>query len=79
LQEGINESRYEARQESSETRDVARMESSKLQTMIGQLIQHINNNSSQTEVSSVEKRKHDAKTPSSNPEDKDMTSPDHRK
>jgi hypothetical protein len=92
LQEGINESRNEARkelagarnearQESSETRDVARMESSKLQDMMGQLIQHINNNNStsQTAVSSAEKRKHDAKTTSINPEDKDMTSPDHRK
>jgi hypothetical protein len=48
---------------------------------MGQLIQQINNNNdtSQTVVSSAEKRKPDAKTPSTNPEDKDMTSPDYRK
>jgi hypothetical protein len=72
LQEGIKESRYEARQESSESKDVARMESSKLQTMMGQLIL-------QTAVSSAEKRKHDAKTPFTNPEEKDIPSPEHRK
>jgi hypothetical protein len=77
LQEGINESRNEARKDN----DVARNESSKLQDMMCQLIQHINNNNStsQTAVSSTEKRKHDAKTPSTNTEDKDMISPDHRK
>jgi hypothetical protein len=60
---------------------VARKQSPKLQDMMGQLIQHINNNNStrETAVSSAKKRKHDAKTPSTNPEDKDMTSPDHRK
>jgi hypothetical protein len=81
LQEGINESRNGARKEFSESRNEAGQESSKLQEMIGQLIQHINNNNStsRTAVSSAEKRKHDAKTPSTNPEDKDMTSPDHRK
>jgi hypothetical protein len=81
LQEGLHESRKEARKESSESRNEARTESSVLQDMMSQLIQHINNNksTSQTPVTSTEKRKHDAKTTSINPEDKDMTSPEHRK
>jgi hypothetical protein len=38
-----------------------------------------NNSTSQKVANSAEKRKHDAKTTSINPEDKDMTSPEHRK
>jgi hypothetical protein len=68
LKEGINEVKYDARKEASELKDMMR--------------QLMNNNGSSnssrhTPVTSTEKRKHNAKTPSTNPEE--MPSPDHRK
>jgi hypothetical protein len=71
-------------------RNEARQESADLKEMIRQMMTYNNNNNnnnststststSQTVVNSAEKRKHVAKTTSTIPEDKDMTSPDHRK
>jgi hypothetical protein len=50
-----------------------------LKEMMRQLMNNSNNSSRHTPVTSTEKREHDAKTPSTNPEDKEMPSPDHRK
>jgi hypothetical protein len=62
-------------------RNEARQESSELKVMMSHMMKHINNINStiQTPVTSTEKRKHDAKNTSINPEDKVMTSPEHRK
>jgi hypothetical protein len=84
LAEGINDVKAELKDEFrlglNESRNEARKESYVLQDMMSQMIKHINNNNStsQTPVTSTEKRKHDAKTTSINPEE-EMASPDHRK
>jgi hypothetical protein len=69
LKEGINEVKYDARKDASELKDMMR-----------QLMNNNSNNRTRhTPVTSTEKRKHDAKTPSTNPEEREMPSPDHRK
>jgi hypothetical protein len=68
LQEGLDEVKYNATKEAFE-----------LKEMMRKLINKDSNSTRHTPVTSTEKRKHDAKTPSTNPEEKEMASPDHRK
>jgi hypothetical protein len=82
LKEGLNEVKNNAKKEAGDARKEAfeaRKEASDLKDMMRQLTNNSINSTRQTPVTATEKRKHDTKTPSTNPEEKEMPSPDHRK
>jgi hypothetical protein len=82
----MNEVKDDARKEALKLKEGidARKDEGELKDLVRKLMNSNSNNSNaiqpqHTLVTSTEKRKHNVKTPSTNPEEKEMTSPDHRK